>query len=73
MAIVMNMSGYEVEREVEAADEYGDEVMCAEWVPALAQMNDGHVVEMDKHTPFSPELAIADVDVFLEKMYRNQR
>jgi hypothetical protein len=73
MAIVMNMSGYEIEREVDAVDEYGGEMISAEWIPALAQLNDGHVREMDKHEAFLPELAKLDVDAFLQKMYRNQR
>lgn len=73
MTIVMNMSGYEIETAQVALDEYADEVMWAELVPQLVPASDSHVAEMDKHTPFLPELAEADVDAFLEKMYKYQR
>jgi hypothetical protein len=73
MAIVMNMSGYEIEREEEAVEEYGDDVMCAEWIPALQQVSDRHAAEVDKHVAFTPELANLDVDAFLQNIYRNQR
>lgn len=73
MAIVMNMSGYEIEREMVAPDEYGDEVMWAELVPQLVPASDSHVVEVDKHTALPPELSETDVDAFLEKMYQYQR
>lgn len=72
MAIVMKMSGYEIERVVEAVEEYGDEVMCAEWIPALEQVSDRHAMEVDKHVALTPELANLDVEAFLEKIYRNQ-
>jgi hypothetical protein len=73
MAIVMNMSGYEIEREVLAADdEYGDEVMYAEMIPQLV-VNDSHSDEVGKRTDISAELANLDVDAFLKKMYEYQR
>ena len=72
MAIVMNMSGYEIEREVVAVEEYGDEVMSAEWNPQLALVGDRHAAEMDKHAAFPRELAEVDVDSFLQKMYKYQ-
>lgn len=71
MAVVMNMSGYEIEHELAALDEYGDDVMWAELVPQLVP--DSHAAEMDKHPAFLPELAETDVDAFLEKMYKYQR
>jgi len=40
MTIVMNMSGYEIEREKVAVEEYGDEVMYAELIPQLVLVND---------------------------------
>jgi hypothetical protein len=72
MAIVMNMSGYEIEREVLAADdEYGDEVMYAEMIPQLV-VNDSHVSEVGKRTDIPAELANVDVDAFLKRMYEYQ-
>lgn len=71
MAVVMNMSGYEVERESVAAEEYGDEVMCAGWNPELALIGDSCAPE--KHAVIPREMAHVDVEVFLQKMYRYQR
>jgi hypothetical protein len=73
MTIVMNMSGYEIEREVLAADdEYGDEVMYAEMVPQLVLVNDSHAAEVGKHVDISAELANMDIDAFLKRMYEYQ-
>jgi hypothetical protein len=68
MAIVMNISGYEIEREKVTLDEYDDERQYAEWVPQL-DIGDSRVHEMDKTGEFPGELANVDVDAFLEKMY----
>lgn len=72
MAIVMNMSGYEIEREVVVVEEYGDEVMCAEWNPQLALVNERPAAGVDKHSTLPRELANVDVDTFLNKMYQYQ-
>jgi hypothetical protein len=72
MTIVMNMSGYEIEREKVAVEEYGDEVMYAELIPQLVLVNDSHVKEVGKHTELPAELANVDVDAFLKKMYEYQ-
>ena len=72
MTVVMNMSGYEIEREEVAAEEYGDEVMYAELIPQLVLVNDSHVKEVGKHTELPSELADVDVDAFLKKMYEYQ-
>lgn len=72
MAIVMNMSGYEIEREVLVVEEYGDEVMCAEWNPQLALVSERPVAAVDKHIALPRELANVDVDTFLNKMYEYQ-
>jgi|WetSurMetagenome_2_1015567.scaffolds.fasta_scaffold01574_1 hypothetical protein len=73
MATTMNMSGYEIEREAVADEEYGDEVMYAGWNPQLASAGDRPVGETDKHPAFPAELAKADIDAFLQKMYKYQR
>jgi hypothetical protein len=69
----MNMSGYEIEREIVAVEEYGDEVMCAGWNPQLELASDLPVMAVDKHAAFSRELANMDIDAFLQKMYKFQR
>lgn len=63
----MDMSSYEVERN-EAASDYGDEVLCAGWIPSLA-CQQSHIEE--KTLP--ADLARADIDAFLRKMYACQR
>jgi hypothetical protein len=72
MAIVMSMSGYEIERQEVAIEEYDDEVMCAGWNPQLALIGDKPVGKMDKHAAFPAELAYVDADAFLQKMYKYQ-
>jgi len=72
MTFVMNMSGYEIEREEVAVEEYGDEVMYAEMVPQLVLVNDSDVTEVGKHVDISTELANVDVDAFLKRMYEYQ-
>jgi hypothetical protein len=73
MATVMNMSGYDLEREVVAVEEYGDEVMCAGWNPQLALVGDRPIMESDRHVSFPSELANVDIDAFLQQMYKYQR
>jgi hypothetical protein len=72
MTIVMNMSGYEIEREETAVDEYGDEVMYAELIPQLVVVDDSHVTEVGKCADIPAELANEDVDAFLKRMYEYQ-
>ena len=73
MTILMNMSGYEIEREEVAVEEYGDEVMYAELVPQLVLVNDSHVNEVGKRAELTAELANIDIDAFLKRMYESQR
>jgi len=72
MTIVMNMSGYEIEREEVAAEEYGDEVMYAELMPQLVLVSDSHVSEVGNRTEFPSGLADVDINAFLKKMYEYQ-
>lgn len=65
MAIVMDMESYLVARE-EA--EYGEEVLCSGWNPALALAFPERV---EKAMPAA--LATADMEAFLRKMYVFQR
>ncbi len=65
--LTMNMSGYEIERD-EAAESYGEEVLCAGWVPALALRE-----SRQEHVTMPAELGTADVEAFLRKMYVWQR
>ncbi len=64
----MDMSSYEVERDAAIATDYGDEVLCAGWIPSLACHQ-----PYTKETALPADLARVDVDAFLRKMYRCQR
>lgn len=72
MTIVMDMSGYEIKQEAGEVEEYDDEVLCAGWNPQLALVADRPVTTLDKHTEFPGGPAKADVEDFLQKMYRYQ-
>ena len=68
MAIVMNMSSYEIERNsVEA--EFGKETLCAEWNPALAQLSlQPYISTAIKQRAMPADLATVNVELFLQKM-----
>jgi len=64
----MNMSSYEIECGNAMASGYGDEVLCAGWIPSLAR----HQPHPER-TALPADLAAVDVDTFLRKMYACQR
>ena len=64
----MDTSSCEVERGEATASDYGDEVLCAGWIPSLAY----HRPHTEK-TALPVDLARVDVDAFLHKMYTCQR
>jgi hypothetical protein len=68
MAIVMNMSSYEIERgSVEA--EYGKEALCSGWNPALAQLRlQPFIASNDKQRTMPADLATVNVELFLQRM-----
>ena len=73
MGVVMNMSSYEIERDSSEA-EYGEEVMCAGWNPAVALVSQQQMVAMANRDASMPaELAAMDAELFLQKMYAWQR
>jgi hypothetical protein len=73
MAIMMNMSGYEIEREAVALEQYDDEMMYAGWNPQLGLVGNHPAVSVDKHVSLPHELANVDVETFLQQMYKSQR
>ena len=73
MTTTMNMSGYEIEREAVADEEYGDEVMYAGWNPQLVSVSNQPVRKMQEHPAFAGKLTTADIDAFLQQMYMYQR
>ncbi len=73
MDTVMNMSSYEIERSL-METEYGDEVMCAGWIPAVAQMCQLQPFEStNKLTTIPTDLATVNADLFMQRMYAYQR
>ena len=73
MDIVMNIGSYEIERSL-METEYGDEVMCAGWIPAVAQMCQLQpFFSTNKLTTFRSDLATVNADLFMQRMYAYQR
>ncbi|MBI3222271.1 MAG: hypothetical protein HYZ46_04190 [Nitrosomonadales bacterium] len=73
MSITMNMSSYEIEQDSMEA-EYGAEVMCAGWNPAvdLVCQQQRHV-SMEKRLDIPADLTVVVAESFLKKMYAYQR
>lgn len=72
MGILMNIGSCEIERSL-MEKEYGDEVMCSGWIPAVAQMCQLQPnVSTNKPTTFPSDLATANVDFFMPRMYADQ-
>lgn len=73
MSIVMNMSSHEIESSLKKT-EYGDEVMYAGWVPAVALMClPQPFVSTNKPTTIPTDLTTVNADLFMQKMYACQR
>lgn len=73
MSITMNMNSYEIESASMEA-EYGDEVMCAGWNPAVDLVCQQQLcVSMEKRLDIPADLTAVIVESFLEKMYAYQR
>lgn len=73
MGVVMNMSSYEIERDSMEA-EYGEEVMCAGWNPAVALICQQQMtVPTDKQMAMPTDLATVNAELFLQRMYTCQR
>jgi hypothetical protein len=73
MSIEMNTSSYEIERG-SMETEYGDEVMCAGWIPAVAQMCQLQPSEStNKLTSIPTDLAAVNAVLFMQRMYACQR
>jgi hypothetical protein len=66
--LTMNMSGYEIEHDDGENSAYGDEVMCAGWIPTLAPCE-----SRPEHVEMPASLATVDAEIFLRKMYACQR
>jgi len=67
MAIVMNMSSYEIERDIVEA-EYGKKALCSELNPALALSQQQFISTAIKQRAMPASLATVNVELFLQKM-----
>lgn len=73
MDTVMNMSSDEIEHSL-METEYGEEVMCAGWIPAVAQMCQLQPFDStNKLTTIPTDLATVNADLFMQRMYAYQR
>ena len=70
MGVVMNMNSYEIERDDAMEAEYGEEVLCSGWNPAVTLACQQHKLTWtDRHMTMPSSLAIVDAEGFLQKMY----
>lgn len=73
MGNAKDMGSYEEQRESMEAD-YGDEVMYAGWIPAIALMCLLQpFVSTHKLTTIPSDLATVNADLFMQRMYAYQR
>ena len=73
MRITMNMSSYAVELD-SMEQEYGEEVMSAEWNPAVGLVSLQEALEISNRQKTLPaDLATVDAELFLQNIYVNQR
>lgn len=74
MGVVMNMSSYEIERDDAMEAEYGNEVLCSGWNPAIALACQQHTVSgAGRQMTMPSSLATVDAEMFLQQMYAFQR
>ena len=73
MGIVMNMGSYKIERD-SMEEEYGEEVMCAGWNPAVALVCQQQIIiSTNRQLAVPTDIATVDAELFLQKMYTFQR
>lgn len=69
MGVVMDMSSYEIERNpIET-----EETVRVGWNPEFALACQQQLAPCNKQTAMSADLAMVDVELFLEKMHAYQR
>jgi hypothetical protein len=70
--LAKNMDADDIGPEALVDETYSDEVMCAEWNPQLALMNESLFARTGKHAALPAALAAVDVDAFLKRIYEYQ-
>ncbi len=71
-AIWKDRNGSDFEQDAPLPERYSDEVMCAEWNPQIALVNEGLFARTGKHVALPADLSTVDVDAFLQRMYEFQ-
>lgn len=73
MSIILNMGNYEIESDSMEA-EYGEEILCAGWNPAVELVCQQQTFVPTRRQMFMPaDLVTVDAELFLQKMYACQR
>lgn len=73
MGIAINMNSYGTEYDA-MEEQYGEEVMCANWNPAVALVSQQQfLIPTERQAIMPPDLVTADVELFLHQMYTHQR
>lgn len=73
MSITMNMSSYEIDQ-ASMEEEYGTEIMCAGWNPAVDLMcQQMLLIPTERQKSMPVDLSEAIADLFLEKMHAYRR
>jgi hypothetical protein len=73
MSITMNMSSYEIDQ-ASMEEEYGTEIMCAGWNPAVDLMCQQLLfIPTERQMSMPTDLSEVIADLFLAKMHAYQR
>lgn len=79
MYSIMDICTGEIEAGSVDSGDYDTEVLCAGWNPGVAAMRQEHaqlavqVIDRAAHGEMPPDVAVANLDAFLERMYLSQR
>ncbi|GAB4413119.1 MAG: hypothetical protein OHK0054_01650 [Sideroxydans sp.] len=68
MAIVMDMSSYQLESAEAATERYNDEILYAGWNPQISLNAPSETCDAAERSPFPPALAEIDIEAFLRLM-----
>jgi hypothetical protein len=68
----MDMSSYEIQKDDSSTMKYDEEVLHSGWVPTLA-LQQSLPQDWENKSAIPDDLVTVDAEVFLRKMYSNQR
>ncbi len=73
MSITMNMSSYEIDHD-SMEEEYGAEIMCAGWNPAVDLMCQQQLlIPTERQRSMPTDLTEVIAELFMQKMYSYRR